>query len=125
MAGTEASKKANGAKAPAPVVEEAGHAEPSAQPTAEGGESAAEHKPSLTERRHDLDEIRRVFENGEYPYKRKIARKDYEKHKAELQVELLKVQDWVKESGQKIVLICSRAATRPARAARSSGLPSI
>jgi polyphosphate kinase 2 (PPK2 family) len=30
---------------------------------------------------------------------------DYEKHKAELQVELLKVQEWVKESGQKIVML--------------------
>jgi len=29
----------------------------------------------------------------------------YEKHKQELQVELLKVQNWVKQSGQKIVLM--------------------
>jgi len=62
-------------------------------------------KPSLAERRHDPDEIRRVFENGEYPYKVKIRRSDYEKHKAELQVELLKVQEWVKETGQRIVML--------------------
>lgn len=46
-----------------------------------------------------------MFETGEYPYKRKISRATYEKHKAELQVELLKVQEWVRQSGEKFVLI--------------------
>ncbi len=55
--------------------------------------------------RHDRDEIRRIFEKGEFPYKRKISRKSYEKKKAELQTELLKAQDWVKETNQKIVLL--------------------
>lgn len=45
------------------------------------------------------------FESGEYPYARKLSRKTYEKQKAELQVELLKVQKWVKDSGQKIVVL--------------------
>ncbi len=53
--------------------------------------------------RNDKDARRRAFETGEYPYPRKIKRADYEKQKAELQVELLKVQDWVKATGQKIV----------------------
>ncbi|MGI9378708.1 MAG: hypothetical protein ACR2OW_03575, partial [Methyloligellaceae bacterium] len=52
-------------------------------------------KHRLAEMRHNRDNIRRIFETGEYPYKRKITRKAYEKHKAELQVELLKVQEWV------------------------------
>jgi len=51
------------------------------------------------------DVIRRLFETGEYPYERKLARKPYEQHKASLQVELLKVQDWVKATNQKIVLL--------------------
>ncbi|NQW08796.1 MAG: polyphosphate kinase 2 [Alphaproteobacteria bacterium] len=55
--------------------------------------------------RHDPEAIRGMFENGEYPYKEKIKRKAYEAHKAELQVELLKVQEWVKTTGQKIVLL--------------------
>ena len=46
-----------------------------------------------------------MFEKGEYPYRSKMSRKVYEKHKAELQVELLKVQQWVKETGQRIILI--------------------
>ncbi|MEC8369546.1 MAG: polyphosphate kinase 2, partial [Pseudomonadota bacterium] len=40
-----------------------------------------------------------------YPYKRKISRRDHEKHKVELQIELLKVQDWVKATGQKVVIL--------------------
>ncbi len=59
----------------------------------------------LSEIRHDPVAIRRTFETGEYPYRRKMPRAAYEKHKAELQVELLKAQRWVKEEGQKIVLL--------------------
>ncbi|MCF6292386.1 MAG: polyphosphate kinase 2 [Robiginitomaculum sp.] len=55
--------------------------------------------------RHDPEAIRDAFENGIYPYKTKLKRKSYEKHKAELQVELLKMQRWVEETGQKIVMI--------------------
>ena len=55
--------------------------------------------------RRDRDAVRRIFETGEYPYKRKLTRKIYEKQKAELQVELLKVQDWVKETKRKVVVL--------------------
>ena len=51
------------------------------------------------------DEIRRMFENGEYPYSEKIKTSDYEKCKAELQVELLKAQEWIKATEQKVVVI--------------------
>ncbi|MEM7562332.1 MAG: polyphosphate kinase 2 [Pseudomonadota bacterium] len=51
-----------------------------------------------------MDIIRR-FENGMYPYPDKIKKVAYEKHKAKLQVELLKVQKWVKDSGKKVVII--------------------
>ncbi len=51
------------------------------------------------------EEAKRFFETGEYPYKDKIARKEYEWRKAELQVELLKVQDWIKATGQKVVFL--------------------
>jgi polyphosphate kinase 2 len=51
------------------------------------------------------DTIRRGFETGRYPYKDKLARKPYERQKAALQVELLKVQDWVKATGGKIVVL--------------------
>ncbi len=60
---------------------------------------------TIAEMRHDPEAIRRAFETGEYPFKSRMPRQTYEKHKAELQVELLKVQRWVQETGQKIVLL--------------------
>ncbi len=68
---------------------------------------AKEYKANnnLTEIQYDKDAIRRLFENGEYPYKKKISSKSYEKQKAALQVELLKVQEWVKSTQQKIVIL--------------------
>ncbi|MEL7282455.1 MAG: polyphosphate kinase 2 [Pseudomonadota bacterium] len=45
------------------------------------------------------------FETGEYPYETKLGRAEYEQEKAALQVELLKVQHWVQETGQKHVLL--------------------
>jgi len=59
----------------------------------------------LASLRQDPEAIRRAFETGKYPYKQKLVRKDYEKQKAELQLELLKVQDWVKAAGQEIVIL--------------------
>ena len=56
--------------------------------------------------RHDPEQIKDLFRNGKYPYKTRIRKSVYEKHKEELQVELLKVQSWVKETGQRIVVIC-------------------
>ena len=66
-------------------------------------EESAAHR--LAEMRRDPDAIRQAFETGAYPYKTKMRRRDYEAQKAELQVELLKVQDWVKATGQKIVTV--------------------
>ena len=40
-----------------------------------------------------------------YPYPSRIRRREYERQKKDLQIELLKVQSWVKESGQKIVVL--------------------
>ena len=51
------------------------------------------------------DVIRRVFKEGVYPYRTKMKRGEYEREKARLQVELLKVQRWVKDSGARIVIL--------------------
>ncbi|MFT6268709.1 MAG: polyphosphate kinase 2 [Alphaproteobacteria bacterium] len=59
----------------------------------------------LAEHRHDPEFIANSFRSGEYPYKTKISKKAYEIRKTQLQVELLKAQKWVKESGQKIVIL--------------------
>ena len=42
---------------------------------------------------------------GDYPYSVKMKTKDYEKEKRQLQVELLKVQKWLKDANKKIVTI--------------------
>ena len=51
------------------------------------------------------DELVDAWQSGVYPYKNLMARKSYEKQKYQLQVELLKLQAWVKESGQRIVIL--------------------
>ena len=73
-----------------------------AQPAAETPKPA----PRRGRRPHPSStEIREAFESGEYPYKTKLARKSYERQKAKLQAELLKVQKWVAETDQKIVML--------------------
>jgi polyphosphate kinase 2 len=42
---------------------------------------------------------------GAYPYKNLLSRKRYEQQKYRLQVELLKLQAWVKETGQRVVIL--------------------
>ncbi len=59
----------------------------------------------IAEMRHDPEAIRHVFESGEYPYKQEIRTAVYERHKLDLQVELLKVQEWVKQTRQRIVIL--------------------
>ena len=46
-----------------------------------------------------------IFDNGRYPYSEKLNRKEYEAEKAQLQAELLKVQLWAQDTGQKFVLL--------------------
>jgi len=47
----------------------------------------------------------RLFKEGKYPYADRIDGSVYSEEKARLQIELLKVQNWVKMTGQKIVVI--------------------
>ncbi|MFI5758549.1 polyphosphate kinase 2 [Streptomyces sp. NPDC051569] len=53
---------------------------------------------------HDGRPIRTWREN--YPYDRKVRRREYEQHKRVLQIELLKLQHWVKETGQRLIVVC-------------------
>ncbi len=63
------------------------------------------HKISITQMRNNPEAIRQAFESGEFPYKQRISTKVYEEQMALLQAELLKAQAWVKESGEKLILI--------------------
>ncbi|RBW49240.1 polyphosphate kinase 2 [Marinobacter sp. F3R11] len=84
----------------------------SVEGSAPANATKSEPKPSvgaqlhaIAEHRHDPEYIAEAFRSGEYPYKTKISRKAYESHKQELQIELLKAQKWIKETGQKVVII--------------------
>jgi polyphosphate kinase 2 len=50
-------------------------------------------------------ELAEDWRSGGYPYKNLLSRKSYEKQKYKLQVELLKLQAWVKSAKQKVVIL--------------------
>lgn len=78
---------------PTPATEKANGADPAQAAMLAGAE------------RDRLTDVRKAFESGEYPYKDKLSRSTYERQKARLQAELLKVQLWAQENGEKFVLI--------------------
>ncbi|MDR9498013.1 MAG: polyphosphate kinase 2 [Hydrogenovibrio sp.] len=43
--------------------------------------------------------------NIAYPYDTKLKRKEYEKTKEKLQIELLKLQRWIKDNGERLVIL--------------------
>ncbi|MCA0304579.1 MAG: polyphosphate kinase 2 [Proteobacteria bacterium] len=51
------------------------------------------------------DELADDWRTGGYPYKYKMLRRDYEQQKFLLQTELLKLQGWVKDARQKVVIL--------------------
>lgn len=67
-----------------------------------GGEFSSD---IIKKMRKDPTAIGKLFREGKYPYTDRIARRAYSEEKAKLQIELLKVQNWVKLTGQKIVVI--------------------
>ncbi len=46
-----------------------------------------------------------AFRSGDYPYDRKMKGKRYDKELEPLQIELLKLQSWVKDTGQRVVIV--------------------
>ena len=79
-------------------------------PTASDATTSASPTPDLAaltlkQRRRNPEAIRHAFETGEYPYQTRIRNADYEAAMAELQVELLKAQKWVKDTGERIVVL--------------------
>ena len=66
---------------------------------------APELKPELVGTLDTPEAIRDLFISGIYPYTSKMGVEEYELTKCALQVELLKVQRWVKETGQKVMVL--------------------
>jgi len=54
---------------------------------------------------HPDEELAPGWREGGYPYLNLMTRRTYEREKYRLQVELLKLQAWVKETGQKVVIL--------------------
>ena len=66
--------------------------------------------PALDDENFDQNDrermqVMRRFLSGRYPYEDRIEASVYEAEKASLQVELLKVQKWVKQHGKKVVIL--------------------
>ncbi len=64
-------------------------------------ESTKRHKA----RREADEELSPAWKDGGYPYRYLLSRKSYERQKYGLQVELLKLQAWVKETGQRVIVL--------------------
>jgi polyphosphate kinase 2 len=62
---------------------------------------------SARDARHHVEdaELADGWRDGGYPYKHLLSRKNYERQKYRAQVELLKLQAWVKETGQRVVVL--------------------
>ena len=68
-------------------------------------EGAAPIGVSGSRRRRQDEALSADWRHGGYPYKHLMSRQAYEKQKYRLQVELLKLQAWVRETGQRVVLL--------------------
>ncbi len=62
-------------------------------------------KPEPTPGVDPDQELAAGWREGGYPYKNLMSRRNYERQKYRLQVELLKLQAWVKETGQRVVIL--------------------
>jgi polyphosphate kinase len=62
-------------------------------------------KAARKSKKSSNDTLASDWRHGGYPYKHLMTRKKYEKQKFQLQVELLKLQSWVKSTGQKVVIV--------------------
>ena len=104
---TKPEDRAPHAGAPEPAAEIPAVGTPAAEASADGAktEEAVSAKHRLAEMRHDPEAVCHALESGEYPYRTRMRRSVYEKKKAALQVELLKAQRWIKETGQKVVIL--------------------
>ena len=65
----------------------------------------ADDRARTRKREASDSELAEGWREGGYPYKNLMTRKNYEGQKYRLQVELLKLQAWVKETGARVVIL--------------------
>jgi len=68
------------------------------------GETKARLRRSKVEVNPD-EQLAKDWRSGAYPYKNLLSRRVYESQKYLLQVELLKLQAWAKDTGQRVVIL--------------------
>ena len=79
---------------------------PSKTPATPKPAAATETQTPRASGAHDrVADQRQAFEDGKFPYRDKLARKPYEEQKAKVQAELLQVQHWAQQTGEKFVLL--------------------
>ncbi|WP_334174219.1 polyphosphate kinase 2 [Pseudoxanthobacter sp.] len=61
--------------------------------------------PKADRPRANSEELADDWRSGGYPFKYKMLRRDYEHEKFVLQTELLKLQSWVKEARQRVIIL--------------------
>jgi polyphosphate kinase 2 len=69
------------------------------------GEAKSSQRTSNADEVDPNEQLNKDWRSGAYPYKNLLSRKVYEAQKYLLQVELLKLQAWAKETGQRIVIL--------------------
>ena len=84
------------------TVPEMHHTHPELEDSYLGGDYSS---ATIKKLRASPESITKLFKEGKYPYTDRINTDIYESEKKKLQIELLKVQNWVKMTGQKIVVI--------------------
>ena len=67
----------------------------------------ARHEDEIRHRKHHAEdnELSDDWREGGYPYRNLMSRRTYERQKYVLQVEFLKLQAWVKETGQRVIVL--------------------
>jgi polyphosphate kinase 2 (PPK2 family) len=92
-------------KAPAPVATPVEAAPEAAAPAAPAPVPEGKPEGQGPSRIPRMPEKPRGFEAAGYPYKDRMNTRFYEKEMQKLQIELLKAQSWVKDTGQKVVIL--------------------
>ena len=62
-------------------------------------------KPISSEQNITSDIIKEYFNEQKYPYEKRMDMEEYYKQKLGLQIELVKLHNWIQESGQKALII--------------------
>ena len=76
---------------------------PNAEPTSTDARSG--ENPLAALKKLDKKARKELFRKNIYPYQAKLNRDEYETLKYDLQIELLKMQNWIRDSGERLLIL--------------------